>query len=395
VVLGELGEGGMGSVYKARHQRMGRTVCLKVLHSSARRTPQLVERFRREAKTVAALSHPNIVAAHDAAEEDGVPFLVMEYIEGQDLSQYVREHGPLPVDTAIEIVLQTALALDYAHAQGVVHRDIKPANLILAVGQALTTDSRQPIADRPAVKILDMGLARFDSFLADDLENSTSQTMTAMGVVMGTVDYMSPEQALNSRTADARSDIYSLGCTLFYLLTGRAMFGGDTAMERIVAHREHAPPMLLQLRHDVPFELHAVFLNMVAKRPEERYQSMGEVARDLELVLTGNSPSAVARSQPLLDAPPLLVRQRDRTFETFKWMMIVAAILGIVALGAWLVISTDWQNLLREERRSMYDVRHGLACVVGFASDATPKETFEFTKPIPDLSRQSRSRNFL
>ncbi len=146
--------------------------------------------------------------------------------------------------------------------------------------------------------------------------------------------------------ADARSDIYSLGCTLFYLLTGRAMFGGDTAMERIVAHREQPPPMLIQMRHDVSFELHAVFLNMVAKRPDERYQTMAEVARDLELVIAGRSPRAVARSQPLLDAPPLPMRRRDGLVEAIKWAIFIAVLGGIVALGAWLVASTDWSQLL-------------------------------------------------
>jgi tRNA A-37 threonylcarbamoyl transferase component Bud32 len=253
ILLEKLGQGGMGTVFKARHRRMSRDVCLKVLHASHRKSRGLLERFQREAKTAAALQHPNIVVAHDADEADGVPFLVMEYIQGNDLAQRVSKSGPLPATEALGVVLQTARALDYAHRRGVIHRDIKPHNLLVdATG---------------SVKILDMGLARFDSYVSRNSDATTCASMTISGVIMGTVDYMAPEQALNSRRADHRSDIYSLGCTLHFLLTGKVLFAGDTLMERLVAHREQAVPSLRDVCPNIYEGLDAVFHRMVAKGP--------------------------------------------------------------------------------------------------------------------------------
>ena len=284
VIVEKLGKGGMGQVYKARHDRMGRTVCLKVLRSSGRRSPEVVERFRREIKTHSALSHPNFVVAHDADEAEGIQFLVMEFIDGRDLSRRVKADGPLSVKDALKIMRQTAAALEYAHDQGVTHRDIKPHNLLVA-------ESGDDVGQ---LKVLDMGLARFEPLLDGPTDSTTRASMTASGVIMGTVDYMSPEQALNSRNADARSDIYSLGCTMYFLLTGTTMFAGETLMEKIIAHREQSPPKLREQVVEVSTGLNAVFQKMVARNPDDRYQTMKHLGEDLEACLAGRRPSALA-----------------------------------------------------------------------------------------------------
>ena len=263
IVLSKIGAGGMGQVFKARHRHMDRLVAIKLLPSAMMKDETLVKRFQREVKAAAKLSHPNIVAALDARLERGVWCLVMECVEGRDLSAVVKERGPLPVDEAVGYVLQTARGLAYAHGKGVIHRDIKPANLL--------------VDGDGAVKILDMGLARFDAS-ADAVDHQLTNT----GQVMGTVDYMAPEQAANTRNADARSDIYSLGCTLYRLLTGESLFGGQTVVEKILAHLNEAIPSLCQKRPEVPADIDRVFRTMVAKKPDERYQSMQEVVGAME-----------------------------------------------------------------------------------------------------------------
>jgi formylglycine-generating enzyme required for sulfatase activity/serine/threonine protein kinase len=272
VVLDKLGQGGMGLVLKAQHRRMERVVAIKVLSPSVTKTPAALARFQREVKAAAKLEHPHIVTAYDADEAGGTHFLVMQYVDGTDLSALVKQSGPLPLEKALSCVLQAARGLEYAHGRGVVHRDIKPANLLL---------------DRDGtVKILDMGLARLDS------AGEQQDELTGSGQIMGTVDYMAPEQALSTKSADRRADIYSLGITLWYLLTGKPAYTGDSAMAKLIAHRERAIPSLRAACPTAPESLDAVFARMVAKTPEARYQTMAEAIADLERCRGGQEVTA-------------------------------------------------------------------------------------------------------
>jgi serine/threonine protein kinase len=285
-ILDKIGAGGMGQVFKAEHRRMKRIVAIKMLPKAVTKDASAVARFQREVEAAARLRHSNIVAADDADEANGVHFLVMEYVEGSDLSALVRKHGPLSAAKAVNYILQAARGLEYAHKNHVVHRDIKPANLLLSA--------------EGTVKILDMGLARIEA----GGDAPTRDDLTGTGAIMGTVDYMAPEQALSTKHADARADIYSLGCTLYYLLTGKPAYDGETAMAKLLAHREKPIP---SLGAEVPQEVQAVFEKMVAKTVEDRYQTTSEVVAALE-ACSPSQPASLSIQQPVdtdLDADAL------------------------------------------------------------------------------------------
>ncbi len=264
-ILGPLGEGGMGRVFKARHGRLNRVVALKVIRPEQLAKPDTVRRFQREARAAARLAHPNIVQIYDAAETEGTHFLVMEYVPGRDLADLIRRRGPLPVPLAGHYVRQVSLALQHAHERGLVHRDIKPANLLLS------TDGTQ-------VKVLDMGVARF---LQPDETDFPAGDLTRTGAVMGTPAYLAPEQARDARRVDIRGDIYSLGCTLYQLLSGQLPFRGESLAEVVLGHQLMEPPPLDRVRSDVPPQVQAVLRKMMAKRPEDRYQTPQDVAEAL------------------------------------------------------------------------------------------------------------------
>jgi CheY-like chemotaxis protein len=287
-ILDRLGAGGMGTVYKARHRRMKRVVAIKVLSASASKSDTFVQRFQREVEAVARLSHPNIVMAYDADEAEVGHFLVMEFVNGRDLATEVQKRGPLPVREAVTYIAQAARALEYAHAQGIVHRDIKPANLLRD--------------DLGVVKVADLGLARFsDSAGRPPEENALTQA----GSIMGTVDYMSPEQALGLTNIDHRADIYSLGCTLHFLLLGQPPYIGVTMMATLLAHREAPIPSLSAAHPAVPAALDEVFRRMMAKAPADRYATMAEVAAALTAVegTLGEAGAARAAAAPPPAAP--------------------------------------------------------------------------------------------
>jgi serine/threonine-protein kinase len=305
VLLERLGEGGMGQVFKARHRSLGRIVALKVVRKDYLTNPNALPRFQREIQAASQLDHPNVVRALDADQVGGTYFFAMEYIEGTELSRLVREQGPLPALQACDYIRQAALGLQHAHEKGLVHRDIKPANL-LVMRPGVPTGSLSGVQlPRPfaaayrwgLVKILDMGLAR----LLDQDEAPGSTMLTQIGSVMGTPDYIAPEQARNSHTSDIRADVYSLGCTLYYLLTGQAPFPGGTLTEKLLQHQLDEPEPVERVRRErllkgtpghvnlsavragmeVPDLVLAVLRRLMAKKPEDRYQTPAEAAEAL------------------------------------------------------------------------------------------------------------------
>lgn len=270
VLLAKLGAGGMGVVFKARHRRMKRDVALKVLPESLTKSPDAVARFHREVEAAARLQHPNIAAAFDADDAAGVHFLVMEFVDGPDLSRYVKQHGPLPLPHAIALCIQAARGLAHAHKLGVVHRDIKPGNML--------------VDSHGTLKILDMGLAHLQTEQGTDGVDLTE--LTQSGRVMGTVDYMAPEQAVDAKRADHRADIYSLGCTLHYLVTGRPLSPEGSITQKLLWHQNEAVPDLSSYCPASTPQLDATLAAMLAKRPDDRPQSMTELAHALEECLS-------------------------------------------------------------------------------------------------------------
>jgi len=267
IILDRIGKGGMGQVFKAKHAKMKRVVALKVLPRAAMKNQNAVARFFRESEAAARLNHPNIVTAFDAGESEGLHYLVMEYVEGKDLDLVIRRRGPLRVATAIDYLKQAAQGLGYAHEDGLIHRDIKPANMLLD--------------EHGVVKILDMGIARIVREAEAEQED---KEITHEGAVIGTIDYMAPEQAVNSKAVDKTVDLYALGCTLHYLLTGRPPFDEGMLMVRMLAHREKRPPNLCEVRKDVPPSLNDIFQKLMAKSPGERYARAEELIAALEAV---------------------------------------------------------------------------------------------------------------
>jgi serine/threonine protein kinase len=258
-----LGQGGMGSVFLAEHRHMERQVALKVMCPELILNSEAVRRFRQEVTAAARIGpHPNVVAVHDADQVGDLHFLVMEFVEGQSLADYLRERGPLPTAEACEYIRQAALGLEHAAKLGMVHRDIKPHNLM-----------RTP---QGQIKVLDFGLARCAR--APDAPKSQ---LTQQGVLMGTADYMAPEQASDSRVADSRADVYSLGCTLYHLLSGRVPFPEGGTVEKIIKHATELPKPIGSLRRDLPLGVVRIVEKMMAKPVDQRYQTPGEVAEVL------------------------------------------------------------------------------------------------------------------
>jgi WD40 repeat protein/tRNA A-37 threonylcarbamoyl transferase component Bud32 len=282
-ILEELGAGGMGVVYKARQIDRDRLVALKVIRHERLNNADVVNRFRREAQAAARLSHPNVVAVYESDRVGDTHFLAMEYVPGVTLQKLVEQVGPLPVSKACDFVRQVAIGLQHASEQALVHRDIKPANVMVVVPMG------ELMPFRPVVKILDMGVARL-YHLAHSPEESLT-TLTRDGAVIGTPDFIAPEQLEDPHGADIRADLYSLGCTFYYLLTGVVPFPGGTLISKLDRQRRDMPPSVEQLRPDVPAAVVAVVRRLMAKKPTERYRTPGELAAALDhLERTGVLP---------------------------------------------------------------------------------------------------------
>ncbi|MFO0864033.1 MAG: protein kinase [Gemmataceae bacterium] len=287
-VLNRLGEGAMGTVFKAWNVRLGKLVAIKTIAKEHVAKEQAMKRFLREIATASQLDHPNIVLVRDADEAQGNPYLAMDFIDGIDLAKRVKQDGPLPIPLAVEFARQAALGLQHAFERDVVHRDIKPSNLLMA--KAASPEQT------PVVKILDFGLARFAS------EQDNENRLTQFNKILGTVDYIAPEQIDNARGADIRSDIYSLGCTLYYLLAAKPPFPGADLVAKLTARISGPLPRIRDVRPEAPAGLEEVMLKMMARLPDDRYQTPNEVAAALASFARTTSPEArpAASGQVLL-----------------------------------------------------------------------------------------------
>ena len=312
LLLERIGAGGMGEVFRAEHRTMNRQVALKILSRSIADRPDLLDRFFHEIRAVAKLMHPNIVTAFDAGSAGGVHYLVMELVEGELLSRRIARQGPLGAGVATELLAQAARGLEYAHGQGVIHRDIKPSNLMLSQAGVL--------------KILDFGLAQLER---------PRELSDANRVFMGTVEYMSPEQVEHPDKVDARSDLYSLGATLFYLLTGQAMFVGDQ-MHVAMAQLRQPPPKLYEVRPDLDLRLDAIFQRLVAKSPDERFSSAGAL---LQSITSSNLLRSDRSATPAETQLPLRILP-DRPTAGGTSHSTVSKTLGVVAIDLGMLSST-------------------------------------------------------
>ncbi|MFZ1932232.1 MAG: serine/threonine-protein kinase [Thermoguttaceae bacterium] len=273
-LLDHLGTGGMSRVYLGEHVLMQRRVAIKVLPKDRVEDSSYLARFHREAQAAASLDHRNIVRAYDIDNVGDVHYIVMEYIEGRDLQQIVKEGGPMDYIAAAEYIRQAAEGLAHAHQSGLIHRDVKPGNLL--------------VDQKNVVKILDLGLARFID------EQKASLTVAFDENVLGTADYLAPEQALDSHRVDARADIYGLGCSLYFLLTGHPPFVGGTLAQRLMMHQKQQPPSILLDRPDAPADLVEICMKMLAKKPGDRYQTAAEVAKELTAWLVARGQTVVS-----------------------------------------------------------------------------------------------------
>ncbi len=288
-LLDRIGAGGMAGVYKAVH-RLGQTVAIKVLPPSKAKDARKFARFQREGRLAVRFKHPNIVRTFQLAEDDGVHYLVMEYLEGETLEEVIKRRGPLPPGEAARLIHQALLGLDYLHNEGVVHRDLKPSNLMLVVpasDPSCLGKTKADITLGATVKILDIGLGRA-LFEEADPPAEMDANLTAEGAIFGTADYMSPEQSRDTHSVDVRSDIYSLGCTLFHALSGQPPFPDTNLVRKVVRHATEPVPSLKTFNPAVPDGLQQIVNRMMAKEAGERYPTPKSAAQALQPFLASD-----------------------------------------------------------------------------------------------------------
>ncbi|MCS7303975.1 MAG: protein kinase [Thermoguttaceae bacterium] len=313
-ILDLIGGGGMARVYRARDTRLDRIVALKVLTAQHAVEPETRQRFYNEARSAAQLDHENIARVYYVGEERGIPFIVYEYIHGINLRLMVEQRGPLPVAEAVHYTLQVAEALSHAASRNIIHRDIKPSNILI------TPEGR--------AKLIDLGLARIHKPLSEGPD------LTATGVTLGTFDYIAPEQARDPRSADVRSDIYSLGCAFFFMLVGRPPFPEGTVLQKLLQHQTEQPPDPRIWRPELPESLIRILRKMLAKDPADRYQDPQELVADLLALaeLVGSLPNARTRTVWITPRPRLL----SYLERHLPWLIPLAALLAAVMVLDWL-----------------------------------------------------------
>lgn len=299
-ILDRLGQGGQSQVFKARHCEHEWLVALKVIRTELLATSEAREQFLLEMEAMAELEHPNIVQFCDADQAGETYYCAMEYVEGTDLGKYVRLAGLLPPAQATDFVRQTALGLQHAHEHNLIHRDIKPVNLFLTTAMAPPRDPFAPAAaaappPSQLIKILDWGLACLRPTRS---QPNGANNGTPTKAIIGTADYLSPEQARNADRADIRSDIYSLGCTLYYLLAGQPPFPSGTLMQKLIQHQRDEPPAIESINTEVPAGLSTILKRLMAKKPEDRYQTPAAVALALMSFARKGAPAAAVRREP-------------------------------------------------------------------------------------------------
>lgn len=321
-----LGAGGMGEVFLCSHLVMKHKVAIKILPASRAADASSLERFRREARAAASLDHPNIVRAYDIDSDGSTHYLVMEYVSGITLADIVKTQGPLSIRMACEMVCQVAGALQHAYERGLVHRDIKPSNLI--------QDSTG------VVKVLDLGLARF--FYASPEGSDTEDD----GLVVGTADYMAPEQSFDSPSADTRADIYSLGCTLYFLLTGKAPFQDKSVARKLLCHQFRKPEPLRTIRPEVPLALSAIVDRMTAKDPVDRYQTPREIVAALQTWVAPARPSLWSR--------------HNQTVAACMIAMLCIVIPGLLIFGMNPYLKVQPENVTTD-RHASSEIDHVIA----------------------------------
>ena len=301
-VLERVGTGQVSHVFRARHRQRGHEVALKVIRKDLRGDLRVLQRFRREVRALARLSHPNLIRARDVEEIGNAHFYAMEFVAGHNLDELIKNMGPLPIGPACDYTRQAALALQHAHEHGLIHRDIKPANLLVDRRTAAAADRQGRWG---TIKLLDLGLSLQQPVPSADARPN----LTLPGFTLGTVDYMAPEQVLRPHEVDVRADLYGLGCVCYEMLAGRPPFPEGSMVEKLDKHRREEPPPLEELRPEVPPALAGVVRKMMAKRPEARYQTPADLADVLAKILARLDPTLLTKEWQ----PPTVARKTSKT----------------------------------------------------------------------------------